>query len=357
MNAARSTRTRSARRGLGVGLVGLLLAAPLDVAQAAERPNGTYWLRQPEAWYRSPEARRTAQNVLSFQTRRGDWPKNTDTFSRPFTGDRRALQGTFDNGATVHEIRFLARVHRFSGDAALAAAVQRAVDHLLAAQYPNGGWPQHYPPGHGYARYITFNDGVMVNLMELVRAVAHDADFAFLEAGHRERAAAAFARGLECILRCQVRVDGRLTVWAAQHDEVTLAPRPARAFEPAALAAAESAGVLRLLLSLPEPTPEVCVAIRAGAAWFESARRTGLRQVARDGDKWIEPDPDAPPLWARFYEPETLRPVFAGRDGVVKYALAEIERERRAGYAWYGDWGLAVAHAFARWSATHADCP
>jgi pectate lyase len=335
----------------------VFLASLLNAARAAERPNWSHWLRQPEAWYRGPEARRAAQNVLSFQTPRGDWPKNTDTFSRPCTGDRHALQGTFDNGATVHEIRFLARVHRCTGDADLAEAVRRAVDHLLAAQYANGGWPQHHPPGNGYARHITFNDGVMVNLMELVRAVARDADFAFLDAKRRDRAAAAFARGLECILRCQVRAGGRLTVWAAQHDEVTLEPRPARAFEPAALAAAESAGVLRLLMSLPEPTPEVCVAIRAGAAWFESARLTGLRQVTRDGDKGIEPAPDAPPLWARFYEPDTVRPVFAGRDGVVKYALAEIERERRTGYAWYGDWGLAVAREFARWSATHADCP
>ena len=46
----------------------------------------------------------------------------------------------------------------------------------------------------------------------------------------------------------------------------------------------------------------------------------------------------AGPLWARHYEIGTDRPVFAGRDGVKKYSLAEIERERRTGTAWYGDW-------------------
>ncbi len=357
MNPAPPPGLRCLRPRLGVSLAllvaHLLPPCPATTGHAKESP----WLRHPEAWYRGPEARRVAQNVLSHQTASGDWPKNTDTFSRPFTGDRHSLQGTFDNGATVREVRFLARMHRFTGEPSLAEAVRRAVDHILAAQYSNGGWPQRHPPGRGYARHITFNDGVMVNLMELVRMVAGDADFAFLEAGYRQRAEAAFSRGLGCILRSQVRVDGRLTVWAAQHDAVTLAPRPARSFEPAALAAAESAGVLRLLMSLPAPSPEVCAAIRAGAAWFETAQLTGLRLVTRAGDKTIEPAPDAPPLWARFYEIANQRPIFTGRDGLVKYALAEIEPERRTGYAWYGDWGRAVAREFARWRVLHAEGP
>ena len=30
--------------------------------------------------------------------------------------------------------------------------------------------------------------------------------------------------------------------------------------------------------------------------------------------------------------------MFAGRDGVKRYTLAEIERERRTGTPWYGGW-------------------
>ena len=48
-------------------------------------------------------------------------------------------------------------------------------------------------------------------------------------------------------------------------------------------------------------------------------------------------DPSAPPLWARFYELGTNRPMFCGRDGVKRYSLAEIEYERRNGYSWYTD--------------------
>ena len=49
-------------------------------------------------------------------------------------------------------------------------------------------------------------------------------------------------------------------------------------------------------------------------------------------------DQNAKPMWARFYEIDTNRPFFCGRDGVKKYALAEIEYERRNGYAWLGYW-------------------
>ena len=37
-------------------------------------------------------------------------------------------------------------------------------------------------------------------------------------------------------------------------------------------------------------------------------------------------DPSAGPLWARFYEIGTNRPMFVGRDGIVHDHLADIEQ-------------------------------
>jgi PelA/Pel-15E family pectate lyase len=54
-------------------------------------------------------------------------------------------------------------------------------------------------------------------------------------------------------------------------------------------------------------------------------------------DPEVVVDPTAPPVWARFYEFGTNVPIFTGRDGVVRYALREIEAERRGGYMWYTD--------------------
>lgn len=340
------TRTTRGIRPLVAALA--LIGAGASHAPAASFPWKSLAAR-PDGWYRGDEAARLSENVLSHQSERGDWPKNLDTSAEPYRGDRSRLRGTFDNGATVGETRFLARAYVATGRARYRDAVLKALDHILAAQYPAGGWPQSSPPPKGYARYITFNDDTTVNLLELLRDVARSDGFRFVDRARREAAGRAFARGIECILKCQVRVGGRLTVWCAQHDETTLEPRGARSFELASLSGAESAGILMLLMSLEDPGPDVVRAVRAGARWFEDAKLTGIRQVVEGGDKKIVPDPAAPPLWARFYEIGTNRPFFCGRDGVKKDDIAEIEAERRNGYAWYGQWGRRVLERYARW--------
>jgi pectate lyase len=305
--------------------------------------------KRSEEWFRSAEGRRVTVNVFSHQSTAGSWPKNTDTGKEPYTGDRAKLQGTFDNGATTAELRFLGRAFHATQDTQLEEAFRRGLDHILEAQYPTGGWPQFFPPGKQYHRHITFNDDAMKRLMEFLRDVATARDFEFVEAERRRKAQSAFERGLECVLKCQIKVNGRLTVWCAQHDEKTLEPRSGRTYELVSLSGAESAGLLQLLMSLEKPGPEVIRAVHAGARWFETARLNGIRQEKVDGDKRIVLDKDAPPLWARFYEIETDRPIFSGRDGVKKYDIAGIEAERRNGYAWYGNWGEAVARRYAAW--------
>ena len=50
-------------------------------------------------------------------------------------------------------------------------AFLKGVDHILAAQYPSGGWPQFYPPSAQYHRHITFNDNSMVRVMMVPQIV------------------------------------------------------------------------------------------------------------------------------------------------------------------------------------------
>jgi PelA/Pel-15E family pectate lyase len=174
-------------------------------------------------------------------------------------------------------------------------------------------------------------------------------DFLFVAEAHRSAAEHGFDSGIQCILKCQIKVNGKLTIWCAQHDETTLEPRWGRSFEPPALTSAESAGILRLLMSQDNPSPEIKRAVHAGARWFERSRINGVSQTYRNGDKVIVQDKAAPPLWPRFSEIGTNRPIFCGRDGVIKYDIASIEAERRSGYAWYGGWGSDVASRYSRW--------
>ena len=48
-----------------------------------------------------------------------------------------------------------------------------------------------------------------------------------------------------------------------------------------------------------------------------------------------------------------MRPIFSGRDSVIKYDIAQIEPERRNGYAWYGGWGAKVAVRCSTWASAY----
>lgn len=299
-----------------------------------------------------------ADQVLRRQRGNGGWPKGTDDHSPLRLRLERDLEDTtLDNGSTHQEIELLARAFTATRLPRFRDGCLDGIEFLLAAQYSNGGWPQRFPNPRGYARHITFNDHAMIGALRVLRGVARGTPpFEWADDDLRERAGVAVARGVECILRCQVVVDGLPTAWGQQHDELTFEPRPARSFEPASLCTAESVEVVRFLMQLEPATPEIREHIEGAIAWLSGpARLGGIRQVSQDPvGKRIISDPEAPPLWARLYELGTNLPIFGDRDGKTYYSLAEISDERRQGYSWYGSWprGL-LEREFPEWQRRH----
>ncbi len=327
------------------GLLGCLLIVIAATRVSSAKGGARQYIKKPAEWFASPEAKQIAANILSYQSDLGGWPKNVDTTAAPYSGDRKRLRPTFDNGATTDELRFLARMFDATKEQTYRAAFDRGLAYILKAQYPNGGWPQFFPPGRKYNRYITFNDDAMVRLMRLLQEIEHSSAYDFVGPERRAEARQAFDRGIDCILKCQVVVAGRRTVWCAQHDEKDFRPRPARSYELVSLSGAESVEIVRLLMSLDSPSSQVVQSVQDAVAWFEAAKLHGIRQEVRPDaasptgrNKVVIKNPSAPPMWARFYEIGTNRPIFSDRDGVAKHDLAEIGYERRNGYAWLGYW-------------------
>ena len=317
------------------------------------------YAKQSTEWFQSEEGHRIADNVLTWQTPHGSWPKNRDTASEPFDGKSEDLHGTFDNSATINELRFLARAFRATNEPRYQQAFLKGLSHILEAQYPNGGWPQFYPLSKGYPRHITFNDNAMVRILELLRDVSESSDYGFLETGYRTKAEAAVDKGINCILRTQIKQNGKLTAWCAQHDEKTLAPAWARSYEPPSLSGAESVGVVRFLMSVEKPTPAIIAAVEGSVEWFRSVTIHGIRlerftDAEGQDDRRVVADPDAGPIWARFYEIGSNRPIFLDRDSVVRYSFSEIGQERRTGYAYYGGWAAKLlTDAYPQWREKH----
>ena len=255
----------------------LLLALLAFFPGLAADDSARRYLGKADAWFASAEAKKVADIILSYQADVGGWPKNTDTVSQPYAGDRSKLQPTFDNKGTVDELRFMARMVNATKAEAYRDSFDRGLAYVLKAQYANGGWPQFFPLRKGYYDRITFNDGAMVRVLEFVREVGRDERYAFLDAKVRASCRQAFDRGIACILKCQIVVEGQPTVWCAQHDETTFAPAPARNFEPASLSGMETVGITRFLMAVEQPSPEIIAAVEGAVAWLESVRVKGLK--------------------------------------------------------------------------------
>ncbi len=308
--------------------------------------------------YAPSQVREIVENILLFQRENGGWPKDFDMTAILTEAQQAKVRAThqradtsFDNGNLHSQAAYLARAFAQSGEPAWRKACEHGLDFILAAQFSNGGFPQSYPGAKDFHAHITFNDYVMIGCLHVLKDAADAAPhFAWLDAARRAKADAAVRSGVECTLRCQLRVDGKLTGWCQQHDAQTYEARPGRTFELASLCPQDTTEIVRFLMRLESPGTAERRAIETAVAWLEKVKLSGVRvdkvsapreeflRHTADFDRVVMSDPKASPIWARHYEIGTDRPVFAGRDAVKRYALAEIERERRTGTPWYGNW-------------------
>jgi PelA/Pel-15E family pectate lyase len=334
-------------------------------------------LNKPAAWYAGGEALRIAKIIVSYQTPAGGWSKNIDMSQHPRRpGERYAMGntshffmaadfdkapvgdwnyvGTFDNDATTTQLRFLGKVISAPGHAGekqFSTSFLRGLEYIFAAQYPNGGWPQVWPLQGGYHDAITFNDNAMVDVLELLRAVGESDEFKFVPNKVRSRARASSERGIQCLLACQIKAGERRTVWCQQYDALTLQPTSARNYEMPSQASGESAGIMNFLMQLPDRDPQVSLSVSNAAAWFEKTRvvDVAFRTDGENGRRLV-PAPGEGPIWARYYEIGTDRPIFGDRDKSIHDDVNEISKERRMGYRWFGDGPKRALDRYARWN-------
>lgn len=379
-------------------LILLLLAVAALGAAAAPLPPGavdtsgfadsaSHWrtIKQPERVmqatgpkqpsYAREQVREIAATILLFQRDNGGWPKDYDMTAVLTDEQKKLIRDThaktdtsFDNHNTHPQVEYLARAFVATGDVACRDACLRGLEFMLAAQYPNGGFPQSWPKPGSIAKRITFNDGVMIGILNVLKSAADRAPpFAWLDDAMRARITDAVSRGTACLFRMQIVSGGVLTGWGQQHDEKTFETVGARTFELPCVSSADTTEVVRFLMRYEKPTLEMIRAIEAAVAWLRKVQLNGIRveripapkvefvRHTSEHDVVVVKDEKSPPLWARMVEPGTDRPIFASRDGVKVYSLAEVDRERRTGSGWYVTTPLRLLTSdYPKWQARMA---
>ena len=353
--------------------------APIDVSIFSDSRNHWYGIRDAgnivnpvpnQAKYPEAEITKIADNILLFQRNNGGWPKNYDmqailtkeqTDSLLHTKDQHHT--TFDNQTTYSHVEYLAKVYTVTGVQKYKDACLNGIRFILKAQYPNGGWPQYFPlEVNNYSSHITFNDGAFLGIMETFgKIVANDPNFAFVNKEMGSAVRQAYDKGLGCILKCQIVSKGRLTAWCQQHNEFDLKPAWARAYEMPSICNGESAQIVLFLMNLDHPDKQIIEAVQSAVKWFSESKilNTRVKTVpvvpeksvykTITSDRIVVIDSTAPPIWTRFYELETERPLFSDRNSKLLYSMAEVSLERRSGYGWYTYAPQSVLQKYPEW--------
>ena len=323
--------------------------------------------------YDESEITKIADNMLLFQRSNGGWAKNYDMRAilppeqiERLRATKDEFETTFDNATTYTQVQYLAKVYSQTQIKKYKEGCLKGLAFILDAQYENGGWPQYYPLKDNYSRHITFNDGAYMGIMKTLRMILeNDPSFSFLDEALRLRIETAYEKGLECILNCQIVDQGRLTAWCQQHDAETLQPAWARAYEPPSICNGESASIVQFLMDMDEPDQRIIQAIQSAVKWFADSRIYNTRVETFEAepletqyktitkDRRVVHDPEAPPIWTRYYELETGKPLFSDRNSELLYSMAEVSRERRVGYAWYINSPQKVLDAYPAWLQKH----
>ena len=188
---------------------------------------------------------------------------------------------TYDDDATASPARFLLRIYNEKNDPKYRPSIEKTIQFLLDSQYPIGGWPQRYPLKFEYSKngapdyssYITFNDGVHKNNVNLLML--------YYRVLGLQNLADPILRGMNCVLTLQQ--GSPQPGWG---DQFTLDYKPnhARSYEPRSMNTRQTAQSAENLMDYYQITGETKFLSRIPEAldWVESTRLSD-KDVAKYG--------------------------------------------------------------------------
>jgi hypothetical protein len=255
------------------------------------------------------------------QSTHGGWIYLVDLSRYPMNDTnvkRVTTKCTFDDDVSQGAVTFLMDLDEVIDEPWLTDAINLSLNHIMSAQYENGGWPQWYPLIGGYHDYYTFNDGAMNDCIRVMLK-------AYKQYGRKDCFESA-KKGGDFIILSQLQAPQ--TGWGQQYS-LDLKPAWARKFEPPGLESAVTAQNITTLITIYEYTQD----------------EKYLKPIPLAID-WLERSKIGDNLWARLYEIGTNRPIFGDYDSKVHYTFEELSEDRQTGYSWRISWPLDAIEAY-----------
>lgn len=199
----------------------------------------------------------------------------------------------FDDYATTEPTRFFLRLYSATKSPAHKAVLDKALNFILTAQYPDGSWPQRFPhpeDDHDYSSARTFNDDVIYDCIQVLLE-AH-------EILGEPRFHVAALRGMNFYLESQLPAPQ--AGWAQQYG-ADLKPAWGRPFEIDTVSTTQTQTNIIQLFAFYGITgdPRYLAPVPAALDWLEASRLP-------DAEGYTH---------TNFYEMDTNKPIYIKQTG------------------------------------------
>jgi hypothetical protein len=230
---------------------------------------------------------------------------------------------SFDDDQTQGAIRFLMSLDLEVDDPDLSGAIDRALDMMVAAQMPSGGWPHRYPEQGNYHDFATFNDGGINDCIAVVMQAADQYNTPEMQACLRKA-----ARFMELS-----QLPPPQSGWAQQYNDF-LQPAWARSFEPPSVCTSVTLRNINTVLDM-----------------YLSLRDQHYLELLPDAFIWLETMRFPDGTWPRFVELHTGEPLYYDRGRIRVPHPDSLSLERHTGYGYIVDLASQLEQTWARYQA------
>lgn len=314
----------------------------------------------------------------------GYWVENELSFYSPFIGKGNTNVsengemieniGTFQNGMHISFLKLIIDDYLITNKNYSFVSIDKFCDYIITIydEY-NGGVPLYYPKSKNekWKNNISIKNGNFINYIRCIETLLKNEDV--LISKHKEikqkfsLLKEIYKKSLNLILKLQINVGDKLTIWGQYYDKNTYDPVEGNSNEPIGLCSLESAQILLYLMEFENPTKNIINSIIAGCKWFEEYKIKNWIQIF-DKKKYNYDDSDLNInqtllekykydafsdkmyLHARYYDFDSEEPFFLENNNVYTLeTFNEMSVEFRNSEYLIGMWGHNLLERYEDW--------
>jgi PelA/Pel-15E family pectate lyase len=288
-------------------------------------------------------------------------------------------ESTFQSGMYVSYFKIIISEFIKTKRTDLLTSIEKTINFILSLsqKYRNGGVPLYFPDTStedcevDACRYhISMKNGNYINYLRLLEIILTATEIHDHISSYLDQLKEVYNKSLNLLLQLQINICGTKTIWAQYYDKDDPCLMEGCDNEPVGLCTLESAQILLYLMDFETPSENMKNAIIGGCEWFKNNKIIGWIQTfdkksydPRDPIELTEnqnllepynykPFPSKKFLHARYYDIETMEPIFKECDNYYTLKSFNDMSVKARSELLIGMWGQYLLEVYEQWLKT-----